>query len=71
MKTMEELPTWVTVTKSITYDIASMLDVIAPTTLEALTEMISEWVKEDWSCSCGQEANLRHLIFTDQDGNEL
>jgi hypothetical protein len=73
----EETPTFINVTKVVTYDcrqIASDLEAqgMKDPTFDDVLGMIEEFAKEDFSCGFGHEANTRELIFTNADtGDEL
>lgn len=68
-------PKRVTVIKSITYDVEQIIaDLKAQGNEEATyddaIEMIEEFVKDDFSCGWGHEADTNGLIFIDPDTDE-
>jgi len=70
----ESLPERINVTKVITYDVESICEQISEdageVTLEEVIQRIHLYAKDDFSCGYGHEANLRDLIFTDENGEE-
>lgn len=72
---IETMPKRVTVTKSITYDVERIIADLKEQGMENPTyddaiEMIEEFVKDDFSCGWGHEANVRDLTFIDPDTGE-
>ena len=73
----EEMPTYINVTKVMTYDCRQIVsDLVAQgmkdPTFDDVMGMIEEFAKDDFSCGFGHEANIRDLIFTNADtGDEL
>jgi hypothetical protein len=70
-----EMPTFINVTKVITYDCAQIkADLEAQgmkdPTFEDVLGMIEEFAKDDFSCGHGHETSLRDLIFTNADTEE-
>lgn len=70
----ENLPERINVMKLITYDVESICEQISEdsgeVTLEEVIQRIHLYAKDDFSCGYGHEANLRDLIFTDENGEE-
>ncbi len=70
----ESLPERINVTKVITYDVEGICEQISEdageVTLEEVIQRIHLYAKDDFSCGYGHEANLRDLIFTDENGEE-
>ena len=73
---METMPARINVTKVLTYDCQQIAsDLVAQgmecPTFDDVLGMVEEFAKDDFSCGFGHEANLRDLIFTNEDGEEL
>jgi hypothetical protein len=60
--------------KLVTYDVESICEQSSEdageVTLEEVIQRIHLYAKDDFSCGYGHEANLRDLIFTDENGEE-
>lgn len=73
----ERLPERINVMKVVTYDVAKISDDIfeqtgeRPRSVAEVADWIENWVKEDFSCGHGHEADIRELIFQDENGEEL
>lgn len=72
---VEATPKRVTVIKSITYDVEQIIaDLKAQgkedATYDDAIEMIEEFVKDDFSCGWGHEADTDGLTYIDPDTNE-
>jgi hypothetical protein len=72
------LPTVVNVTKVVTYRVADIVkDIVAEredtedVTIGEVLERIEEYVKDDFSCGWGHEADTDELIYTNENGEEL
>jgi len=71
-----EFPERVNVIKSITYQVQDIVDMLRADNkeepdMEDVMEQIEEWAKDDFSCGYGHQANIKELIFTDENGEEL
>lgn len=68
------MPTHINVTKAITYDVATCIeqlkeDGIENPTYEEVLEHIEGLCEDDFSCGWGHTADLKELIFTDENGD--
>ena len=75
METDDEVfPERINVMKVITYDIEGIRQQIVAdneeVTLEEVMDRIYMYAKEDFSCGWGHEADIKNLIFTDENGEE-
>ena len=70
----------INVMRVITYDVAKIEQMILEEnpeknlddiTIEDCLERIEGWVSSDFSCGYGHEADVRDLIFQDENGEEL
>jgi len=73
---METMPDRINVTKVVTYDVPDIITKLIEQGMENpiiddVVEMVEEWVKDDFSCGWGHQADVRDLIFTNEDGEEL
>jgi hypothetical protein len=73
---METMPDRINVTKVVTYDVPDIITKLIEQgmknpTIDDVVEMVEEWVKDDFSCGWGHQADVRDLIFTNEDGEEL
>ena len=73
---METMPARINVTKVLTYDVPDIITKLIEQgmdnpTFDDVVEMVEEWVKDDFSCGWGHQADVRDLIFTNEDGEEL
>ena len=73
-----EMPQRINVMKVITYDVSEVIETIKDArnnddeiTIDDVMEYVQNMVKDDFSCGWGHEANLRELIFQDENGNDL
>lgn len=70
----EEWPERINVMKVITYDVESIRQQIVgdngEVTLEEVIERIYSYVKDDFSCGWGHEADIKDLILQDENGEE-
>ena len=81
MDEQEVFPERINVMKVISYDVESVRqnilsdnrasdgDVVV--TMDDVIEMINEYVKSDFSCGWGHEADINDLIFQDENGNDI
>lgn len=73
-KLNEEWPERINVMKVITYDVESIRQQIVAdngeVTLEEVIERIYSYVKDDFSCGWGHEADIKDLILQDENGEE-
>lgn len=75
----DTLPERINVTKVITYTVPEVIKLIAEdndcepedVTLADVIEKIEGYAKDDFACGWGHEANVRDLIFTNENGEEL
>lgn len=73
---MDTMPQRINVTKVISYDVPKLIaDLIEQgmddPTFDDVIGMIEEFVKDDFSCGWGHQANVDDLIFTDENGEEV
>lgn len=71
----EVMPKRVTVIKSITYDVERIISDLKEQGMENpdfgdAMEMIEEFVKDDFSCGWGHEADPNDMTYIDPDTNE-
>lgn len=74
----DRLPERINVTRVFSYDVQQIVNDLIESgkedgtvTLEDVTEYIRDLVAEDFGCPGGHLADLRGLIWQDQDGEEL
>lgn len=70
----EQFPERINVMKVIAYDVEGIRQQIVAdngeVTLEEVMDRIYLYAKDDFSCGWGHEANIKDLIFTDENGEE-
>ena len=70
----EDFPERINVMKVLTYDVETIRQQIVGgngvVTLEEVMDRIYMYAKDDFSCGWGHEANIKDLIFTDENGEE-
>ena len=81
MDEQEVFPERINVMKVISYDVESVRQNILSdnrasngdivVTMDDVIEMINEYVKSDFSCGWGHEADVDDLIFQDENGNDI
>lgn len=81
MDEQEVFPERINVMKVISYDVESVRQNILSdnrasngdivVTMDDVIEMINEYVKSDFSCGWGHEADVNDLIFQDENGNDI
>lgn len=75
-------PETVTVMKVVTYTVSDVYDNLVNDNtnedgevydfdFDRVMEVIESYAKDDFSCGWGHEANIKELIFQDENGNEL
>lgn len=73
----EQMPERINVMKVVTYDVKKISDDMFEATGERpinaaeAVDWIEQWIREDFSCGHGHEADLSDLLFTNEDGEEL
>ena len=70
------MPARINVTKVMTYDVQEIINSLTvqgmkDPSLDDVLGMVEEFVKDDFSCGWGHEADTDDLIFTDENGEEL
>ena len=73
---MVMMPERINVTKVMTYDVQETIKSLTAQgmkdpSLDDVLGMVEEFVKDDFSCGWGHEADTDALIFTDENGEEL
>lgn len=71
----EEMPTRITVMKTMTYDVEQLITDLKYQGMENpsfddVVGMIEEFAKDDFSCGHGHEVSIRDLIFINADTQE-
>lgn len=73
-----EMPQLINVMKVITYDVSEVIETIKDArnnddeiTIDDVMAYVENLAKDDFSCGWGHEANVRELIFQDENGNDL
>lgn len=76
-----EMPQYINVMKVHSYDVGQIVDEIKEArkwettqneiTIDDVMEYVQNLAKDDFSCGWGHEANVRDLIFQDENGNDL
>ena len=70
------MPARINVTKVMTYDVQEIINSLTAQgmkdpSFDDVLGMVEEFVKDDFSCGWGHEADTDDLIFTDENGEEL
>lgn len=75
---MEDMPERINVMKVISYTVADVVELLKSERTDdseiefgEVMERIEEWVRNDFSCGWGHEADPNELIYQDEDGNDL
>ena len=74
----DEMPERINVMKVVTYDVQEVIHTIKDArnndddvTMDDVMACVETMAKDDFSCGWGHEANVRELLFQDENGNPL
>lgn len=76
---MEIMPERINVMKVVTYDVETIIDNIITDgipvdyeiTIDDVMKRVEQYAEDDFACGWGHVANVKELIFQDENGNDL